>query len=221
MQSPKPLMIITLVISFFLGLAGCNSESDVKLDENAEFKPGVHFKIMRTTASASPTLVENFSYYCPHCYSFERPLDMITRVMDKDIKFSKQHVGFMPRNDPKAANAMQRAHETLVKLDLPKDQYQQINNGLFSMIQEQGKPAGYKNIAAVFTLAGVDETQFKSIYGSDEIIDQVKALNKTIKSQRVASVPDLIVNNKYRIDRSKVPNEKDLVRLINYLAGLK
>ena len=36
-----------------------------------DFKEGEHYDVIAKQASASPQVAEYFSYFCPHCYSFE------------------------------------------------------------------------------------------------------------------------------------------------------
>lgn len=42
----------------------------------AQYKEGVHYTVVSEgPASAKPEITEFFSFYCPHCYNFEKKRD--------------------------------------------------------------------------------------------------------------------------------------------------
>ena len=46
----------------------------------AQFKEGQHYKVLDLEASSKPTVTEFFSFYCPHCNSFEPIIQQLKAI---------------------------------------------------------------------------------------------------------------------------------------------
>ncbi len=47
-----------------------------------EFKEGVNYDVVKQTGSAQPEVMEFFSYYCPHCATFEPIVEQLQAGSD-------------------------------------------------------------------------------------------------------------------------------------------
>ena len=61
----------------------------------AQFKEGEHYKILELEASKKPTVTEFFSFFCPHCNTFEPIIQQLKAQLPEDAKFQKVHVACM------------------------------------------------------------------------------------------------------------------------------
>ena len=64
----------------------------------ASFSDGKQYVTLDKTVEGAPKVVEFFSFFCPHCYDFERTYRINQALMDglpKDVKLTRYHVDFL------------------------------------------------------------------------------------------------------------------------------
>lgn len=50
-----------------------------------EFKEGVNYDVVKQTGSAQPEVMEFFSYYCPHCATFEPIVEQLKAGLPEGV----------------------------------------------------------------------------------------------------------------------------------------
>lgn len=182
--------IITLITT--LVLAACLQAT--------ELKEGVHYEVVAETATAKPEIKEYFSYYCPHCLSFEPLADKLKASAPKQgVEFKKSHVDFLRAAGPAIQSMLTRALVTSEKLDTP-----QVSKAIFNYIHKQRSVfTSEKDVKNLFLAHGVSAEKFDKAFNSFA----VKAAAKKMKSEQdrlsgariLTSVPTFIVNGKYKL----------------------
>ena len=101
-----------------------------------QWKEGTHYTVIGDQGSAQPEVVEFFSFWCPHCYSFEPIVAQIKGKLDKNVEFKKVHVNFMGFTGPDVQNAATRA--MMVARNLNRET--ELNGAVFQVHTRTARP---------------------------------------------------------------------------------
>lgn len=184
-----------------------------------DFKAGEHYEVLSKPATAKPEVKEFFSFYCPHCFSFEPIMDDIKKSMPKDAKFIKSHVNFMPRSNPEIANGLGKA---LAALELLKKENQGVPV-LFKHLHVDRKPFKSMNDVRdiLVTKANIEPKKYDSAYNNFMAAGRAKQMSTEQKTYDIRSVPTLVINGKFKVKAGAVKSEEEYVKLVNYLLSQK
>ncbi len=177
------------------------------------FTAGEHYSVLDkpvvTRDSSKIEVVEMFSYGCPHCYEFEPLLEHWKDQQASDIDF-----WFSPAIWNEPMKVLARVFYTAEKLNLRK----QTHLPLFStLLIEQKNLSKESELAGFFANFGVDNKSFTSIFNSSEIENQTKKAKDLVLNYKPVSVPEIIVNGKYRIDRMRAGGLAEMLEVADYL----
>lgn len=166
--------------------------------------------VAQTKIPARVVVVEFFWFGCPHCYAFEPYLQKWLKTKPDYIKFVRIPGILKSQWVPFA-----KAYFTAEKLGVAK----RITEPLFDAIHKQNRKfPNYKAIQDFFVEQGVDGKAFNRIYHSREISDMVRQAYENQRDLRIASVPTLIINNKYRINIAVAHSYSNMLKLVDRLA---
>ena len=159
---------------------------------------------------ARVVVVEFFWYGCPHCYAFEPYLQKWLKTKPDYIKFVRVPGILKSQWVPFA-----KAYFTAEKLGV----VDRIHERLFDAIHKQKRKFPDDNaIRDFFVEQGVDGKEFSRIYHSREISDMVRQAYETQREFRIASVPTLIINDKYRLNLAVAHSFPNMLKLVDRLA---
>lgn len=184
------------LLGLFAALVFSASTFAVELQEN------VHYQIIdkKSQGTAKPVIKEFFSYYCPHCKTFE-PLakKLKDRADAEGYKFVKSHVDFLRGASTEIQMMLTKALITSEKLNVP-----QVNDAIFNYIQTQRAAiTGEKDIRNLFLINGVDGKKFDKVFNSFAVVAAAKKMKKeqdSLANKRILTgVPTFIVNGKYKL----------------------
>ncbi|WP_240221772.1 thiol:disulfide interchange protein DsbA/DsbL [Rheinheimera hassiensis] len=179
------------------------------------FNENEHYKVLEIPISASPKVVEFFSYYCPFCYNFEPIVAELKQALPAGITVQKIPVSF---HGGKMAPTIQRAHAMAVSLTVEE----QFTPLLFTQIHQQRQPpADRAALKALFNKAGINGKQFDANFDSMPVTAMVADFDQAIEQAAVRSVPSFIINDKYLVNISAVSSQQQFNALINHLLSLK
>ena len=167
-----------------------------------ELKEGVHYEVFDKTTSSTgkPEIKEFFSYYCPHCMTFEPLADRLKAGQKKgNYKFVKSHVDFLRAAGPDIQFMLTKALATAETLKVPA-----ASKAIFNYIHKQRAVfTKEKDIRNLFVLNGVDGDKFDKVFNSFAVTAAAKKMKKDqdeLNRKRVLTgVPTFVVNNKYKI----------------------
>jgi len=185
------------------------------------YEEGTHYEVIAEAGSAKPEVKEFFSFYCPHCHTFEPIIKSVEKSLPAGTQFKKYHVDFMGGATPEVQSQLTKIM-ILAKL---KGKSAEVNSAIFKHIHVDRKPfANTADIRAVVTAAGFDGAVFDKELENFMVKNQAKLMQKEqndLSKRRVMnSVPTFIVNGRYKIVTSKLDQanlEQDMKGIINYL----
>ena len=177
----------------------------------AKFTEGEYYKVLELPKSSSPVVTEFFSFYCPHCNSFEPIIQQLKKNLPDNAKLQKNHVSFMGGNMGKS---MSKAYATSVVLGV-EDKMTPV---LFARVHDMQKPPRNDNeLRQIFLDEGVSAEDFDGAFNSFAVNSMVNRFNKAFQDSGLTGVPAVIVNNKYLVEAGKVKSVDEYFELVNYL----
>lgn len=181
----------------------------------AQFKEGEHYKVLDLEASSKPVVTEFFSFYCPHCNSFEPVIQQLKEQLPEGVKLQKNHVSFM---GGKMGPSMSKAFATMVALKI-EDQMIPV---MFNRIHNMRKaPRDDEELRQIFLDEGVDANKFDSAFKGFAVDSMLRRMDKQFEDSGLTGVPAVIVNNKYQVQAQSIKTMDEYFALVNYLLELK
>ncbi|KPL92335.1 thiol:disulfide interchange protein DsbA/DsbL [Vibrio splendidus] len=177
----------------------------------AKFNEGEHYKVLDLEASKKPMVTEFFSFYCPHCNSFEPIIQQLKQQLPKDAKLQKNHVSFMGGN---MGLPMSKAYATMIALKI-EDKMVPV---MFNRIHTMNKPPRDEaELRQIFLDEGVDAKKFDAAYNGFAVDSMVRRFDKAFKDSGLSGVPAVVVNNRYLIDAQGINSLDEYFELVNFL----
>ncbi len=177
----------------------------------ANFTEGDYYKVLDLPESKTPTVNEFFSFYCPHCNSFEPLIQGLKKTLPDNATFKKTHVSFM--GGPMGLS-MSKAYATMVSLGIEDKMVPVFFNRIHTMNKP---PRNEKEIRQIFLDEGVNADEFDGTYNSFAINSMVNRFDKSFQDSGLTGVPALIVNNKYLVETGKIKSADEYYELVNWL----
>ena len=181
----------------------------------ADFKEGTHYKVVKQTATATPEVLEFFSFYCPHCFSFEPLMKQLETKLDKDVEIKKNHVNFLGQAmGPKLSQAFAAAE--LLEVE------DKVTSLIFDQIHTLRKAInGDEGIIEIFEKAGVSKAEATAALASFSATGIASQMKRNTETFAIRGVPSLIVNGKYQVVTSSVKSTDEFIELVAYLTKKK
>ncbi|CAK1752890.1 thiol:disulfide interchange protein DsbA [Vibrio crassostreae] len=177
----------------------------------AKFNEGEHYKVLDLEASKKPMVTEFFSFYCPHCNSFEPIIQQLKQQLPKDAKLQKNHVSFMGGN---MGLPMSKAYATMIALKV-EDKMVPV---MFNRIHTMNKPPRDEaELRQIFLDEGVDAKKFDAAYNGFAVDSMVRRFDKAFKDSGLSGVPAVIVNNRYLVEAQGISSLDEYFELVNFL----
>lgn len=180
-----------------------------------DFKEGEHYEVIKQTATASPEVLEFFSFYCPHCFKFEPLMEQLQVSLGEDVKIKKNHVNFMGKEMGPLLTQAYAAAEILEVED-------EVASLIFDQIHTQRKAInGEEGILAIFEKAGISNSEAKGALASFPVSGIASQMKRNTESFNIRGVPTLIVNGKYQVITGSVKSTEEFNELVIYLTKKK
>ncbi|OED91239.1 thiol:disulfide interchange protein DsbA/DsbL [Vibrio crassostreae] len=177
----------------------------------AKFNEGEHYKVLDLEASKKPMVTEFFSFYCPHCNSFEPIIQQLKQQLPKDAKLQKNHVSFMGGN---MGLPMSKAYATMIALKV-EDKMVTV---MFNRIHTMNKPPrDEEELRQIFLDEGVDAKKFDAAYNGFAVDSMVRRFDKAFKDSGLSGVPAVVVNNRYLVEAQGINSLDEYFELVNFL----
>ena len=154
-------------------------------------------------------VLEIFWYACPHCYDFEPYIEDWLASKPEDVKFRRMPGIFNKTWIPHA-----KAYYTAEKLGV----LDVIHNPLFDAIHKKRKKIlDDAAIKKFFVKQGVDKSEFKEVYESEEIETKVKQAYVMGQRYKITGVPAIIVNGKYMVSGNTAGSFENILKVVDLL----
>lgn len=161
---------------------------------------GKQYTTLNVERSIQPEVIEFFSFYCPHCYSFEANYhipEKVKNALPEGTKFKQYHVtflGFQSENLTRAwALAMALGVEDKVRAPLFEISQKAVKD------RDQTAP-NLDAIRQIFLNNGVNAEQFDGGINSFAVTGLYNQQVQAAQRFNVRGVPDFYVNGKYRVN---------------------
>ena len=93
-----------------------------------------------------------------------------------------------------------------------------IHQPLFTAIViDQKRISTMADVGLFFAKYGIDKNVFTKAYQSPEVSNKVKQAKANVLKYKIGSVPEVIVNGKYRLDRMRAGGNKGMLAVIDHL----
>jgi len=182
-----------------------------------EFVEGKHYYQVTGEVSASPTITEYFSFYCPACYRQEPFMKHITSFLPESQQISKVHVTGMPGRDIASEERLTQALAAAKLLKVEQAYVKEVFNQIHVKRQNTFTRA---DVESLFAKAGIDSKQFNKAFNSfaakGEAKQMAKAVQK-IREQGYSAVPTLVINNIYTPNIKSITSMQEYEALVKYL----
>ncbi|RBW64871.1 thiol:disulfide interchange protein DsbA/DsbL [Vibrionales bacterium C3R12] len=177
----------------------------------AQFSEGEHYKVLDLEASKKPVVNEFFSFYCPHCNSFEPIIEQLKTKLPEGVKLNKNHVSFM--GGP-MGKSMSKAYSTMIALKV-EDKMVPI---LFNRIHNMRKaPKDDAELRQIFLDEGIDAEKYDAAFNGFAVDSMVRRSDKAFKDSGLTGVPAVIVNNRYLVEAQSIQSLDEYFELVNFL----
>ncbi|ANS84067.1 thiol:disulfide interchange protein DsbA/DsbL [Vibrio scophthalmi] len=181
----------------------------------AQFSEGEHYKVLDLEASKKPTVTEFFSFYCPHCKTFDPIIRQLKAQLPEGVKLNKAHVSLMGGAMGKELN---KAFATMVVLKV-EDKMAPV---MFNRIQTMRKaPNSAEEVRQIFLDEGIDAKKFDAAYNGFTVDSMARRYDKQFQDAGLTGVPAVVVNNKYLVQAQSIESLDQYFALVNYLTTLK
>ena len=177
----------------------------------AKFNEGEHYKTLDLEPSKKPVVTEFFSFYCPHCHSFEPIIQQLKQQLPEGVKLQKNHVSFM---GGKMGKSMSKAYATSIALKI-EDKMTPV---LFNRIHNMRKaPKDDAELRKIFLDEGVDAKKYDAAFNGFAIDSMVRRFDKGFKDSGLSGVPAILVNNRYLVQAQGIKTTGEYIELVNFL----
>ncbi|WP_372881809.1 DsbA family protein [Psychromonas sp.] len=181
----------------------------------ADFKEGVHYEVIKQTATATPEVKEFFSFYCPHCFQFEPLISNLKKQLPEDVKIKKVHVNFLGKQMGPELTQAYAAAEILKVED-------KLSSLIFDQIHTQKKNInGREGVIELFEKAGISKQEATGALASFPVSGLASQMKRDTETFAIRGVPTLIVNGKYKVNTGSVKSTAEFVELVTFLTQKK
>jgi len=177
----------------------------------AKFNEGEHYKVLDLKTSKKPMVTEFFSFYCPHCNSFEPIIQQLKQQLPKDATLQKNHVSFM---GGKMGLPMSKAYATMIALKVEDKMIPVMFNRIHNM---RKPPRDEAELRQIFIDEGIDAKKFDAAYNGFAVDSMVRRFDKAFKDSGLSGVPAVIVNNRYLVEAQGINGLDEYFELVNFL----
>lgn len=179
------------------------------------YREGEHYlkldSEVRPRNPAKIEVVELFSYGCPHCFTFEKPVEAWKQQQPEDVDFWRSPVTWNAQ-----ATLQARVYYTAQALGV----LDRTHTPFFEALHVHGKALNSKAaIARFFADYDVDEAKFNKTFDSFGIDSQVKQAGARALSYRIEGTPELVVAGKYRISGRQLRGQAEMLKVVDFLVA--
>lgn len=160
-----------------------------------EFAAGTHYEIIEGARGPRPgeaiEVTEYFSYGCIHCRNFDPMIEDWREDLPDGVEFERVPVAFSP-----LWTLLARAYVALDELGA----LEQNHDRLFRAIHDNGRQFLSAEMLADFVDGhGTTRQAFLEAFDSPRVTGQVRQAERAQRELAIASVPTLVVADKYRV----------------------
>lgn len=199
----KHFMRVLVAVAAVLGSAAVYAFS---LERYAE---GVHYTRVANGAPQPGSVVEFFSFGCPHCAHLEPALEKWLASKPAKVEFSRVPATWNPRFVHLA-----QVYFAVEALGLKEGAMQAV----FDQIHKDRKPLDNEQDAqALFASLGVSTDRFQAAWNAPEMKNKINAAQEMMLRFQVRGVPAFVVGGQFMTSVTMAGSEAELFEVIAFL----
>lgn len=201
-------MIKRVAVVILVGFAAFPS-----LSAAVSYKEKIHYERVvppqPTTTENKIEVVELFWYGCPHCNSLEPYVERWLKKMPANVQFVRIPTIFRPGWEAHA-----RAYYTAEILGV----LDKTHKAMFEAIHAKKQRLDTEQaLMKFFAEHGVSQKDFKRVFKSFAVEAKIRRAKDMSQRYGIRGVPALIVNGKYRTNKSLAGNNASIFKVVNHL----
>ena len=187
----------------------------------AQFTDGKQYVTLQKPVAGEPQVMEFFSFFCPHCYQFERVYhvsDAVKKNLPAETKVTKYHVDFLGGDLGPVVT-----HAWAVAMALGVES--KVTAPIFDGIQKTQTITDPVSLKETFIkAAGISAGDYDAAWNSFAVKALVAQQQKAASDVNLQGVPAIFVNGKYMVnngglDTSSMENfVADYANVVKFLA---
>jgi thiol:disulfide interchange protein DsbA len=205
-----------IIVSARRGLAATQPDRESEAasgGENPRFVAGEHYMVLDepvpTKDDRKLEVIEAFSYGCANCYGMESLLQEWRLQQSGDVTFRQFHAVWNP-----AMELYARAFFVAQQLGIAET----LHRPLFkAIVVEHRQLQDARALAQFFAQHGVEEQAFLAAFNSAAVTSQIKSAEARTRSYNLASVPEIVVNGRYRVDPMRAGGRSQMLEVVDFL----
>ncbi|MEE2733456.1 MAG: thiol:disulfide interchange protein DsbA/DsbL [Pseudomonadota bacterium] len=172
---------------------------------------GVHYQKVPNTQHQPNTVMEFFSFGCPHCYHVEPLVEKWLESKPEAVQFSR-----VPATWNAKFRDLGRLYYVIEKLDLV-DQAMPV---VFDYLHGQNKTVdGPKGAYDALQGLGVSEAAINAAWTDNTVETKTNTAGKIYGQYQIRGVPAFMVNGHYTTTVKMAGSEEELFEVVNFLLG--
>ena len=188
----------------------------------ATFSDGKQYTTLDKAIPGAPKVVEFFSFFCPHCYDFERTYRINQALEDslpQGVKLTRYHVDFLGGDFAPVVT-----HAWAVAMALGVEG--KVVDPIFDGIQKSQTITDQASLKAAFLKAsGITSEEYDAAWNSFAVKALVSEQQKAATDFNINGVPSVFVNGKYLVNNAGLDTSSmnnfvaDYVNVVKYLVS--
>lgn len=177
-----------------------------------QFEPGEHYEMVeepRRIRGDKIEVMEFFSYGCIHCYNLDPDLEDWVEDQGETIEFVRT-----PAIASEQWRLLGRTYYAMEELEILEENHYR----LFRAIHDGGiNLASVNQLASWIDGKGTTAEEFRKAYNSPAVETRVRSADRMGRRMKIASVPTIIVNGKYRVGMSRTVGPSRMLDVMDHL----
>ena len=184
-------------------------------EKSIEYVEGIEYevldKVQPAPADGKVEVIEFFSYACPHCYRFEPHIEKWLEHKPDNVVF-KQVPAIFNKNWEAFASYYYAAEVLGVKDKMHPVIFEALHGDV-------KKVKSMDDMKALFVANGVSEKELDQALSSFTVAAKTRRAKTMTDSYGITSVPNMVVQGKYRTNGTLAQGHQNVFKVIDYLSG--
>lgn len=173
------------------------------------FVEGVHYKKIDSAEYQAKSVVEFFSFGCPHCYHLEPLMEEWLKAKPADVSFSR-----VPATWNQNFVVLGKLYYVTQALGIEEKAVPAI----FDYLHKQGKKIeGRSDAEALLAGLGVSKEDFDKTWADEKLDSKVTAAGRQFVALQIRGVPAIVVNGQYQTGVQMAGSPKEMFEVVNFL----
>ncbi|AUM12213.1 thiol:disulfide interchange protein DsbA/DsbL [Ketobacter alkanivorans] len=170
---------------------------------------GVHYQKVEGGQPQPKTVVEFFSFGCPHCYELEPKVEAWVKSKPEAVSFSR-----VPATWNQKFAVLGKLYYVIEALGIEEKAVPAV----FEYLHKQNKTITSREDAqTLLTGLGVTPEVFNKAWNDPQVETNANTAGRIFAANQIRGVPAVVVNGQYQTSVSMAGSPEDLFEVVNFL----